>query len=647
MFKFNYFSASAFALAMVSLLSPRNAVADTAAPSLHLKYHFGNKNVKTDMLVNSLKVTSEYEDTYYSLINGDLWQVTEDSQISQDGMYCGLQHSETSTNQIRLYSIWNPYIRFKGNTLPKPDDGKPYTETAVAGDKITAGDSVLYEFTKTETFRVTYANDIYTIECEDTVFKANEYSYITYDYVFPDVKSTTFGGEGRGAQVLQKSTTKSIFENNQWYTFVTRVWDEDNSKFGCWFYDHENNKWIHYCTLGYPAKNMFFKMYIDAFLENWSPSGQYLRSYDVKGAWARSTTGEWKQPNEVEVSGYFMKNGDPDERCKERFEEYNVIVNTDNSISMSTGSGIKNTTIPYHQRFTYPANNNLTEPAFAKLALTAISLRNDTLKWELAEGGLPQFSYSYYVVDETSGKIISESSNKYNSEDRAVALGLARTDIKVVITITDIFDNEITETVVSQKVESNVSGSSCAGLLQNVQPNSWGTMLDVPVTNTQELMDIKIVDESGETAASVFNQPQLMHGPYVHSLYMNTMGLDANKVYTIKAEVGGKSCASNFSLTKGMFDSPVSTVVEKDYFIKYVYTSGSQVIARVYASKKTSSIISLSTVYGGFYNNQQQVMLEPGDNDIVLDTNLSKGNIYYFSVLLNGKPSLTQGFIVK
>lgn len=645
-FMFNYLKISALTLTLGSLFGAQHASAEEtdAAPSLHLDYYFDRTEEKTDILVNSLKVNSEFIDSYYSLINGWLWQETENGMVDENSMYCGLQHAGISKNQIRLYSIWNPFIRFKGAGLAGSKE--TYTLNAQAGDRITAGDLVLYEFKHAETFSVSYSEDVYTITCKDTTLKANDHSYITYDYVLPNVNPATFKGEGRGAQVLEKVYDKSIFEIGNWYTFVTKVWEEETSKFGCWFYDQKNNKWTHYCTLGYPAKNMYYKMHIDAFLENWTPYGRYLRSYDLKDTWARSANGKWEQPVSVTVNGY-PDDGKEGGRCRERFNEYNVAVNSDSSINMTTGGGVLNSTYAYGSSFKYPGNKNLTEPAFAKMSLTAVSLCNDTLKWELAEGGLPQFSYTYEVIDAKNGNLIKSSPVKYNSEDRSVVLGLSNNDVEVALTITDIFDNEITVTVVPQYVESPVSASSCAGMLQNVQPNSWGTMVEVPIATSVELMDIKIVDESGSVMASVFNQPQLMHGPYVHNLYINTNNLDANKVYTIKAEVGGKKCSSQFSMKNGMYDAPSTAVVEKDYSIKYVYTNGNQVVARVYASRKTNSVISISTVNNAYFANQRQVMLEPGDNDIVLDANLAHGNVYYFTVLLNGKPSLAQGFVVK
>lgn len=647
MFKPNCLKVGALSLIAASLAYPLNLAADEtdAAPSLHLKYRFSNDEKKTDILVNSLKVTSKCKDTYCSLINGNLFRQTPTGSVDEDGMYCGLQYSGSSYEQRRLYSIWNPFIRFNDKVMVKCKD--TCLLTAQPGDIISAGDSVLYRFENEETFKVSHDSDIYTIKIHDTVIRANEPSYLSYDYVLPTVNPSTFGGEGRGAQVKEIQPS-GIFENYNWYTFVTRVWDEDRSKFGCWFYDHKNNKWLHYCTLGYPASNMYFKMYIDAFLENWTDSGDStLRSYDQKGAWARGADGEWEQPQRVDVESYWS-DGQPGGRCRKRFNEVDVILNADSSITMKTGAGISPTVYNYGDTFDYPANLSLSEPAFAKLALVSVSLFNDTLKWKTTDGGLPQFSYSYQVFDSGTGAPVFSSPVKFNSEDSSVVLGLKRDDVQVALTLTDIFDNELTVTVVPQKKEV-LPSSSCDALLKNVQPNSWGTMLEVPVNSAGgEFVDIKVVDEYGNKVACFLDQPQLMHGPHVHQLYLNTQNLDAQKVYTIKAEVGGNTCSSNFSLANGMFDAPTYIASEDDYRINYVYTDGNNVVASVYASNLTNSILCLSSATGHFFN-EKPVMLQPGDNEVVLELNerLTAGTVYFFNAHLNGKPSLSQGFVVK
>ena len=646
MFKPNCLKVGALSLVAASLAYPLNLAAQEtdAAPSLHLNYHFSNDEKKTDILVNSLKVNSRFRDSYYSLINGRLTQQTSSGKmVDQPGMYCGLQHFDVQMDQLRLYSIWNPDIRFNGVNMEK---NSSYTLSAQPYDKITAGDSVLYEFKEMENFSVKHDSDIYTIKIHDTVIRANEHSYLSFDYVLPTVNPSTFGGEGRGAKVKEIQPS-GIFENYNWYTFVTRVWEEDRSKFGCWFYDHKNNKWLHYCTLGYPASNMYFKMYIDAFLENWTSSGGDLRTYDLKGTWARGADGEWEQPQRVDVDSV-QGDGQPGGRCRKRFNEVDVILNADSSITMKTGAGFSPTVYNYGDTFDYPANLSLSEPAFAKLALVSVSLFNDTLKWKTTDGGLPQFSYSYQVFDSETGAPVFSSPVKFNSEDSSVVLGLKRDDVQVALTLTDIFDNELTVTVVPQKKEV-LPSSSCDALLKNVQPNSWGTLLEVPVNSAGgEFVDIKVVDEYGNKVACFLDQPQLMHGPHVHQLYLNTQNLDAQKVYTIKAEVGGNTCSSNFSLANGMFDAPTYIASEDDYRINYVYTDGNNVVASVYASNLTNSILCLSSATGHFFN-EKPVMLQPGDNEVVLELNerLTAGTVYFFNAHLNGKPSLSQGFVVK
>lgn len=92
--------------------------------------------------------------------------------------------------------------------------------------------------------------------------------------------------------------------------------------------------------------------------------------------------------------------------------------------------------------------------------------------------------------------------------------------------------------------KDTVEVENCDELVKNLTVNAWGTMIYVAVDGSTEMMDIRVYDGSGRETDVHFG-PQLMGGPTVHQLYLNTTGLSSG-VYVVKVKVGNRMCSRQF-----------------------------------------------------------------------------------------------------
>lgn len=86
--------------------------------------------------------------------------------------------------------------------------------------------------------------------------------------------------------------------------------------------------------------------------------------------------------------------------------------------------------------------------------------------------------------------------------------------------------------------------NDCSELIHNLSVNNWGTMIDVPVVEANQMMEINVYTING-TKTNVSFGPQLMGGPTTHSLYLGTSSLPAGS-YIVRVKVGNKSCSRSF-----------------------------------------------------------------------------------------------------
>lgn len=85
---------------------------------------------------------------------------------------------------------------------------------------------------------------------------------------------------------------------------------------------------------------------------------------------------------------------------------------------------------------------------------------------------------------------------------------------------------------------------NCNELIKNISVNSWGTMVGVPVFESTETMQLEVYTLSGSKTDVSFG-PQLMGGPTIHNVYLNT-NLLPEGAYILKAKVGEKRCSQVF-----------------------------------------------------------------------------------------------------
>ena len=101
-----------------------------------------------------------------------------------------------------------------------------------------------------------------------------------------------------------------------------------------------------------------------------------------------------------------------------------------------------------------------------------------------------------------------------------------------------VFNEKSVENFDSTAVEN------CTELVRNLSVNSWGTMIDVPVFESAEMVEIAVYTMGGQKTEVAFG-PQLMGGPTTHSLYLGTGALPSG-TYVVKVRVGDKSCSRSF-----------------------------------------------------------------------------------------------------
>lgn len=85
---------------------------------------------------------------------------------------------------------------------------------------------------------------------------------------------------------------------------------------------------------------------------------------------------------------------------------------------------------------------------------------------------------------------------------------------------------------------------NCNELIKNISVNSWGTMVGVPVFESTETMQLEVYTLSGSKTDVSFG-PQLMGGPTIHNIYLNT-NLLPEGAYILNAKVGEKRCSQMF-----------------------------------------------------------------------------------------------------
>ena len=618
-----------------------------SAPSVYLRYNYEWGQCEySDMMVNTIRADQSLFNTYFASIGGGLTKVGEKTR-NEDGYYMGIQETDTLGNKNIRFSIWNPYLYLNksngGQTRLTPD-----TYDVLQGETITSGNELIYKVEKDSRIIITVDNDIITgidEETKDTLFVANEKNSLTPDYQHTGSNFSRFTGEGRGGTCCL--TEKDLWDLGTSYSFVTKVWEAgENSKFGLWVYDHAKQTWRHLVTFRYPDNNMKFNSNFYSFVEDYSQSsadpyatGKYAHQFHANNGWNRGIDGNWYFKKNAEVTGVAGDSVVDKGRCWKYYHNYDSGVDADGFYLIS-GDTSTHPTNKYGSVLNHLEGNqyaNLTEPNFAPLSIEKFELVGDSISWEIASSGAPQFFCAYEVFDSTGYVVLSDTT--INSERRSfpVSTETLNGSCRFVLKLTDIFDK-----VYTAEFTHNFSSEEepCSQLLSSVTANSWGTMIDVPVNASSEIVELKIVNPDGELAdASVVFGPQEMHGPHTHSLYLPTQFLSDNAQYFLVAKVGDQQCKAAFQKNFGLINDAQEISLDNIYADgnSVNFTITTPVAGDAYATVTTLEGIEIAKQY--FYMNS-------GTNIYNLYAPIQSGATYILNVYSIGEP--IQGkFIVK
>jgi len=217
---------------------------------------------------------------------------------------------------------------------------------------------------------------------------------ITAPYTHSGTQIQSFGGEGTGL----KSWNFDIgWETDQWYSFVTRVWDDNtHTMFGFWIFSQSDQEWYHLVTMDYPVANVRFNSSTGSFIEDWFGNGWNTREVHLKQGWKRKTSDLSWQP----FTNALFQRVSPDAGAVNYIDNYDGGVATDYYFMKSGGtvSPVTNTS-----GATISLNNNSSDPGFPLGEVTGIntSLTDDllTLQWDINVSKTPQFSYHIEIFD--------------------------------------------------------------------------------------------------------------------------------------------------------------------------------------------------------------------------------------------------------
>ncbi|CAM1363277.1 DUF3472 domain-containing protein [Tenacibaculum xiamenense] len=243
-----------------------------------------------------------------------------------------------------------------------------------------------------------------------------------------------FGGEGTGLKSFNRSIGWSL---NEWITTVARKWNVGNhTYFGFWIRRNNTNQWHHMVTMDYPVANVNFNSKTNAFVEDWTNKGNYVRGVQFKDVFKR-INGQWTAPNSIS----FYKVTEP------RSAQYsnNVdagVINNGTTFYMKAGGGIfPNSSLDLNN---LPKSFNLstpnTEPATPSINFSISSASTSSVTWNVPTSSTPQFKYTIKV----NGAIVASA---INPETRSSNITVNENQ-RVEVVLEDILGRTVTKSAI-------------------------------------------------------------------------------------------------------------------------------------------------------------------------------------------------------
>ena len=621
-----------------------------------------------DMVISTISVKDGADFTYYCAMQWGLTHVKDDGTLEPEECgYTGLQQLGDGRH-VAIFSNWNPKVRWNGESISSS------TSRAIGDETITVtignetlktfdrswdklkGDSVycyshdgivrFYTYPNGTLPSVKYQNGNW-IESDnmELLFQSTESTVISYEQANEiSYGIQPFSGEGRGLQ----SFYNLDWQENNWYTFVTKFWqDGDNTKIGFWLLDVNAGTWAHYITMIYPERNVYATAPLYSFLENYVPTDGSVRSMYAAPKFARLLSGElyYKGKGLVYASG----------RGKDFNENY--VARIENSTFFMQSGGTENNHSELDQRQSieytdfYNSNLSYVEYLFEPIAIQSIVYENGSLVWEIATDKLPQFSYEYKVSKVVNDgesltfiPVIEGSSVDPDCRSKEIDLStLEPGQYDVQLTVYDINGNKTTTSFpwyVNEETEP-----SCVEMMYNFTPQYGGLLVEVPIEQNNTEVNLKIEDEQGNVV-SQFNSPMSVgYGQNSATVYLNTQNLSLTGKYYFTASLNDKSCKSKFSVINGAYDGdePAADNVQG---IKYIYANCNSAVLGFEALEETTATVIISSIWG-WTAKTETIQLQKGLNPYVINCyGLSVGQTFTVNVLVGGQ-NYSEMFIVK
>ncbi len=297
----------------------------------------------------------------------------------------------------------------------------------------------------------------------------NSSSPITAVYAHPGTEISSFGGEGTGLRSLNFDIG---WQENQWYSLVSRTWAIDNQStlFGFWIYDDSGRRWSHMVTMKYPVPNLKFSTRTSSFIEDWLGNGDKSRTIHHKNGWKRTTNNyQWFAFESSHFDRVF-----PDAGTINYIENYDGGVKNDEYYFMSSGGSTNPST--NEADVLLDLNNNLQNPSFLVGEYKNLIFEHPGdefyFEWEIEVKKSPQFSFHVKVydnVDLLGTPVISIDRIEPQVRSLAVDVSMLPDDNEYYIQFytKDIFDNH-SEVWNEVFVKGNITDSDNDGYFSDV-----------------------------------------------------------------------------------------------------------------------------------------------------------------------------------
>ncbi|XP_060590016.1 uncharacterized protein LOC132745195 [Ruditapes philippinarum] len=243
-------------------------------------------------------------------------------------------------------------------------------------------------------------------------------------YVGPGTICEPFGGEGQGLKTWNFTLG---WEPDNWYTLITRRWDNDDKTcYGFWVKNHLTLEWTHLVSLEFPVPGTYFEKVTSSFLEDWVGSGDQERRVHYQNGYKHGLNGKWL-PFDKAVFRMVKET-----RCKLFENNYDSGVLDDTFYlhsggqSMPTGGAVNGGMLKRKMP---------QKPDVLPICVKLSSISNEEVSWDIPTGSVPQFQYIVYI----GGKRYKQ---EINSEARTCKFNTPPTEL-VELVIEDIYGHKV------------------------------------------------------------------------------------------------------------------------------------------------------------------------------------------------------------